>query len=93
MNKSFFINCSENVKDPYKLGKIGIDNQRKPVLLLWCRRHRIEHACSLAQLLQSWRGMAEGDQQALLSQQGILQAALAKIQADLEDLEQQQAAG
>jgi hypothetical protein len=37
--------------------------------------------------------MAEGDEQTLLNQQGILQAALAKIQADLEDLEQQQATG
>lgn len=91
--KSFPINCTVNKLKSAKLAKVALDDYHKPVVFLWCKKCRTEHKCSLTQLLQSWRDMAKGNQQAIVQQQDLLKTALAHLQEDLEDIQQQEAAG
>lgn len=91
--KSYPINCTINKLKPAKLAKVALDDHHAPILLLWCKKCRCEHKCSLPNLLQSWLGMMQGDKQALVFHQGQLKKALVDVQAALEDLEEQEAAG
>lgn len=93
--KSYPINCTVNKTKPARLAKVALDDHYTPVLYLWCKKCRTEHKCSLGQLLQSWRDMAKGNQQAIARQQDLLKTALAHLQEDLDDLQgqQQEAAG
>lgn len=93
MSKSYFINCTVNKINPAKLAKVALDDHHVPVVFLWCKKCRIEHKCSLSQLMQSWLEMMQGDKQALTFQQGLLKKALVDVQMALEDMEQQEAAG
>ncbi len=86
MTKSYPINCVQTKK---KLGKLGFDDHGKPVLWLWCKEHRIEHICTFASILQSWRGMLAGDRAATLAYLGLLKKAVGDIEADLEDMQEQ----
>lgn len=95
--KSYPINCS-GLKDsenrPWRLAEIGIDQHGNFVLFLWCRLHGKPHTCKFEQLLQSWREMLTDDEQGLQSLKMKLKSAITNIDADLEDMaEQDKAAG
>jgi hypothetical protein len=83
--KSHAINCVSKQK---KLAKIGIDDYGKPVVWLWCKEHRIEHVCTFASMLQSWRGMLAGDKTAMSNYLSILKKAVGDIEAEFEDMQE-----
>lgn len=89
MTRSHAINCVPTKK---KLAKIGFDDYGKPVIWLWCKEDRVEHVCTFASMLQSWRGMLAGDRKALLAYLGLLKKAVGDIEADLEDVQQTETA-
>lgn len=89
MTKRCPINCVQTHK---RLAELCLDDQYKPVLFLWCKNHRTEHVCSLATMTQSLREMAKGNKQALIVQQAVLRKALGDVEADLEDLTEQEKA-
>lgn len=82
--KSYPINCAMT-KKPLLLAKIGFNDYVKPVIWLWCKFDRLEHTCTLANMLQSWRDIAKGDRMALSNYQAILKKAVCDIEADIED--------
>ena len=95
--KSYPINCpgmKDNENRPYRIAEIGVDRHGHLAVFLWCRLHGKPHSCKLEQMLQSWREMLAGDEQALQSYKATLKRALVNVEADLEDLaEQDKAAG
>ena len=84
--KSHAINCVSKQK---KLAKIGFDDYSKTVVWLWCKEHRIEHVCTFASMLQSWRGMLAGDKKALMAHLELLKDAVKHIEEDIEAVQEQ----
>jgi hypothetical protein len=87
------VNCVLDRDHPHKIGEIGYDKSGKPVLTVLCRRHDTISSCSMMTLLQAWRELACGDEQALQTQLTRLRKAALDLETDLADLQRSKRVG
>jgi hypothetical protein len=93
--KSLPVNCAGSKTEQRErlLAKIGVDSRHQPVMYLWCRLHRIDHACRLEQMLQTWRELIKGDESAIQAQILRLKKGIRDLESDLEDLRESKVVG
>ena len=84
--KTLPVFCVREEEHPHNIGNVGLNLYNTPVLLLWCRRHKMDSSCSASTLLQAWRDLVRGDRAAMQAHLTSLKKAVLDLETDLEDM-------